>query len=310
MKLAIVIPFIEHEILNYNASLFCSLAKLAPVSAVSKIILIFLPQKAILHDKSVKSCLDLSSSELFNLDTPLSDLGYDYVVRVLEPPCLSVARNTGIDIAIEKSCTHIYFHDISVTLTSAFVDCVVRAITLDDLPFQAQPSFSVETECDVALYSTNIAPAQAFRVKPVFPAFNTYIWTYLFPVKVILGHRFNESIGPGATSDFLAGEDLLFLNSVLRDLDFMVYTSSLCPVVRHPPRTKDDPKHLIYARGQGYVYSYCAMRSQHVLGITYILLFFGNAILHVILLRKNSLPILHRRLFGSLQAVKERLFSR
>lgn len=293
MKLAIIIPFLDHELLKYIISLGNSLKSILDNCDSIETCIVFVPQPS--GGSQKLSCADHLDFLINKLKVRLTSVE---IIRQ-NSRSTSLARNSGIDIAILNNCSHIYFHDISVGVSSDFARKINLMRNIFDYTYCGFPMFSEESLRKSKVDGSKMSFCQNELVKKVaYPAFNPYIWSYIFPLSLISEIRFDERLGPGDSTIVKAGEDYVFLNLVLSKNCFYTFTSSPPAHVYHPPRMVLDSKNLKYAKGQGYAYKTVFLRHRRLIDLIYIILFIGNAFKNVLLLKANSLKILSERVSG------------
>jgi len=293
MIVSVVIPFLEDELDANLNTLKHSIGVLLSELKSVKIYFIFIPQPS-------RNGGDFCSADLIN--EVGSELGVAPSCVVLEPQkirSISMARNNGILRSIQLKCSHVYFHDISISVTSSFASAFLLMRGVSDITFSGSPKFVASSEIQLNNFSIEGAGKTLTLSKvTAYPAFNPYVWTYFFPISLISDVRFDERLGPGDLTDLKAGEDYLFLSSVLSKSGFKTFSSSPRAFVFHPSRMLFDKKYLMYAKGQGYACKTVLLKFKRPADLLYAVLFVGNSFVKVFQLKSNSLKILVERFKG------------
>lgn len=225
-------------------------------------------------------------------------------VEIISTPVFSasIARNRGIDYALEKQFDYIYFHDAKVFCTDSFVAMIGRAISghLDlcrgRVGWREQPLAR-----PARLLETGVRQ----RISPIL---HTYLWSYLFRVELLTDIRFNEKIGPGEKTELKAGEDTLLLGQLGQQNPGLRVCYFPQAEVIHPPRPGNLSKHLAYARAQGVLFRFFLGRkfSPFWYFPLYLFLFFGAFAGRALLFRKNSWKSLFLLMSGLLDRDNQR----
>lgn len=224
-----------------------------------------------------------------SLGVPAAQIGTCYT----EELSVSAARNRGIDHARRQGFDSIVFHDASLLfLPSActfFRDHYRSGLLRCGYAFAAP-----ETQGDLVTVDSYRCRATTMDRRRI-----TYVWTYCFPVRAIQA-PFDERFGPGESSRYNCGEDRLFLRAYLAANRAGTLLEMTGVGVLHPPRPADYSKHLAYAHGQGKVHRIALGEDRDLFALLEVAAFFGNAVLRVLLLRKNGFRILRSRVAGFL----------
>jgi hypothetical protein len=205
---------------------------------------------------------------------------------------VSAARNRAIDFGIAKGFDSIIFHDASILYApkgcAFFHDNYLAGLARCRSSFSE--SISRDQDCETSYC------ARVVRVGGIHTA---YVWTYCFPLRTVCV-RFDERFGPGESTRFKCGEDVLFIRAYLKanKIDKVLEMSDVG--VLHPPRPSDFSKHLAYAFGQGKLHRTILLDDRSPAALLDVVAFFGNALLRVILLRRNARQILKFRIAGFL----------
>lgn len=209
---------------------------------------------------------------------------------------VSNARNLCIETSIKLNSHYLLFHDATIywpLSTASFMYtykssgitprvsvkfCELTALTSDELSYK-----------NTVLIKTN-------------PMYNTYVGSYLLEVGKIGQLRFDVNFGPGESTKFKSGEDVLFLFKYFRTDNHVIAPNDSSLAVYHPPRPKDYSKHLLYAYGQGALFRELFRSDFNFQLLLDFILFFGNASLRCLILRKNAFKIFWNRLKGFIGA--------
>jgi hypothetical protein len=206
---------------------------------------------------------------------------------------VSAARNRGIDYGRRHGFESIVFHDASLLFLPAacafFRDHHLSGVLRCGYAFAAPQEQEEPAAGD----------AYRCRATGVGRRHSTYVWTYCFPLRMIQA-TFDERFGPGESTRYNCGEDVLFLRENLAGNRAGTLLEMTGVGVLHPPRPADFSKHLAYAYGQGKVRRIVLGEDRDLFALLSVAGFFGNAVLRALLLRKNGFRILRSRLAGFL----------
>jgi hypothetical protein len=201
---------------------------------------------------------------------------------------VSKARNDALNYARMNKFDHIIFHDSTIIYAAGYLSWLKENLGARLL----STNFQFTTECETSLINDKSEVVK-------FNAFDDiYVCSYVFSLKNKFP-IFDERFGPGESSIYTSGEDFLFLRSFFKNNPecrfFLRYKGT---GILHPPRPLDYSKHLAYAEGQGKIHQVFLGQEKSIYAIWRCCLFFGNALLRVVLLKKHSLKILGLRLKG------------
>nr|QOS24952.1 hypothetical protein VP352_00016 [Vibrio parahaemolyticus] len=239
--------------------------------------------KSSLVGKKYKVVLVLQGKEIIRLNS----IPQEYEIKIMQELSVSKARNFIINLAKDENYKYIIFHDAKVYFTKN-VGC-----------FFSNNSGDVTKK--VKLFYSQDIPSTLNNVesvhKKINPLYQTYLGCYLLNVSYI-NHYFCEETGPGSETRYKSGEDVLFLFEYFYNLGTFSVDELSFGGVYHPPREGDYSKHLLYAEGQGRLFrlllgKYCSFRV-----VCDFILFIANALVRVVLMKKNSLKIFKQRLKG------------
>lgn len=204
---------------------------------------------------------------------------------------ISRARNICIEKANFVGAEFILFHDASIYWPIESVDFI--ACNRHHFP-KVKVSFSDYDTTNLSFKKTLING----HLKKINPIYDTYIWSYLFKVSDIGLIRFDESFGPGQSTRFKSGEDVLFLFEYLSKKNCIRVFEASRAYVYHPARSASYDKHLTYAKGQGKMFRVLLKLHPSLLLYRDFFLFLGNAVVRCLLGKPNSSRILRQRLIG------------
>ena len=287
MTLLVVIPVLYREWVQYRDSLLLSVSNIYSEFG-DNVVFYF-----VFQDKAVSE-LDVCDSRV--LEKYPCEIIFSDVLNV------SAARNMGIRRAKSLTAKFIIFHDCSViypkrslqffkhNLDSLDESCIAQLkVAFHDYRFIGELNGESVDE---------MVEPSPFTLSKVNPIRDCYLWSYLFIVDKIKS-IFDESIGPGERTTYKSGEDVLFLFDYFVKGGIHSSKVALSAIVIHPPRPSDYSKHLLYARGQGRLFRLLLRSYPKDVNVwKYFVLFWGNALVRVFLLRKNSCNILFRRMLG------------
>ncbi|HIF9331026.1 TPA: hypothetical protein ACX6RL_003339 [Photobacterium damselae] len=213
----------------------------------------------------------------------------DYYVEYESFLGVSNARNLCIKKAVDIDAKYILFHDASICWTNDAADYIY-------IYKNKTPKVNISFSNDIKEFYNFILNGRKRKVNPIYDA---YIWSYLFKLEDVSNLKFDLNFGPGQSTYYKSGEDVLFLFDVFnRRKSYDVYESNKKVIIYHPPRDTNLSKHLIYAKGQGKIFQILLSRYFSLFILKDIILFFGNAIFRCLLLKKNSFKILLQRVSG------------
>ena len=299
MKLSVIIPCLDYEFSSYVETLKYSVRTILNECRDFEIHVILMLQSST-SDFSANDC------ELTDFSNKLKEDLTSISVVHLQKCSVSLARNIGIDLSIENGCSHVYFHDISIVVSKEFAGNFPRMNNVIDYACSGSPKFSSFTLPLMPSNSSNINNYEPNFLKSIsYPAFNPYVWTYIFPINMISDIRFCENIGPGSDTKIKSGEDYIFLSDVLRKSRFYSLRSKNKSFVYHPLRKKFGEKSLIYAKGQGFSAKAVFMKYKRPSDLLYIFLFIINSFFKIILMKQNSVRIFKDRIRGLLLSIDE-----
>lgn len=223
----------------------------------------------------------------------------------------SIARNRGIEYAIQMGFRFIGFLDAGILVSNNFGCALEKFLckdseeifcgTLDWVNSADFNNISNDKLCEIQ----EVQLYQTYSSQVVRPLRDTYIGCFLFPVNVIKAFRFNPALGPGQGNSLESGEDVDFLFRVFGSKNFILsYCDSAC--LYHEKR-KGDSKRIVYAVGQGALYrflvkqalfngSYFMVIRVHIL--FYFTLFCINSIMMSLFNGQVGRDIFKRRFFG------------
>ncbi|MCA3957916.1 hypothetical protein JKP11_19855 [Vibrio vulnificus] len=239
--------------------------------------------KSSLGGKNYKVVLVLQGSEVICL----SSIPQEYEIKRMQELSVSKARNFIINLAKDESFKYIIFHDAKVYFTKN-VGC-----------FFSESSDDVTKK--VKLFYSQDIPSTFNKIdsvhKKVNPLYQTYLGCYLLSVSYIK-HYFCEETGPGSETRYKSGEDVLFLFDYFYNIGSFSVDELSFGGVYHPPREGDYSKHLLYAEGQGRLFRLLLGKYFSFRVVCDFILFIANALVRIILMKKNSLKIFKQRLKG------------
>lgn len=228
------------------------------------------------------------------VESVLRDLlgGVQGSIKNVEYLSVSGARNQAISFSRSHDFTHLIFHDSSLIYSYDYLVWLKHNLSADLLSteFSFIDGFDFPSKLDGVL-----------EKGVVFNDFvDLYVWSYCFNLKNKLPF-FDERFGPGESSLFAAGEDFLFLREYFKRYPqhrrFLRYQGI---GIIHPSRPLDYSKHLAYAEGQGKIHQIYLSEEKNLTAVFRCILFFGNSIFRVFMLRNNSLKIFALRVKGFL----------
>lgn len=286
MSLLVVIPVLYREWLHYRESLLLSVSNI--YGEFDDVVFYF-----VFQDKTVSE-LDVCDSRL--LQKYPCEIIFSDILNV------SAARNMGIQRAKCLGLKFILFHDCSVMYPKSSL----RFLKLNSGSLESHYIAQLKVVFDDyrVIYDLGgddgieILETSSFILSKVNPIRDCYLWSYLFLVDKIES-TFDEGIGPGESTTYKSGEDVLFLFDYFAMGEILYSKVALSAIVLHPPRPSDYSKHLLYAKGQGRLFRLllCSY-PKDVTVWKYFALFWGNALFRVFLLKKNSCSILIHRVLG------------
>ena len=213
---------------------------------------------------------------------------------------VSNARNICIERACEKNARFIMFHDVSV-FWHREAAMFMYAHRNDNIAIRVNLAY--ENINDVLLDENHQERTVAsFRNKKINPIYAHYVGSFLFNVKDLPTLRFDTRFGPGQATRFKSGEDVIFLFDYFSKKKSYWSHEAKNVLIYHPPRNRDYSKHMIYALGQGRMFNVLLRRHRVFSLYIDVLLFFGNALLRCLMLRRNSLRIFILRIQGFLSS--------
>jgi hypothetical protein len=206
---------------------------------------------------------------------------------------VSGARNLGVDYGRRHGFESIVFHDASLLFLPAACAFFHDHYRIGVL--RCGYAFATPESNDSAVTEHSYR----WRVTRLGRRGGTYIWTYCFPLRTIPA-KFDERFGPGESTRYNCGEDVLFLRAYRAANPALTVHEMPGVGVLHPPRPADYSKHLAYAYGQGKIQQIILREDRNLLALLDVAAFFGNAVLRALLLRKNGFRILRSRVAGFL----------
>jgi len=207
---------------------------------------------------------------------------------------VSRARNICIDKAKHVNAEFILFHDASIFWTSSAAEFIAHHCH-DEIVTKVKVAFS-DTIREI---SASLCQSLSFgAVRKINPFYDAYVWSYLFSVAKLQNIAFDERFGPGQETHFKSGEDVIFLFDYFSKINSFCVFEAINASVIHPPRSADFDKHLIYASGQGKIFSLLVRKYPSLRIFIDLGLFFGNAVFRCLLLKPNAFKILKQRFNG------------
>lgn len=210
---------------------------------------------------------------------------------------ISNARNLCIEKAQSISAKYIIFHDASLYWTPSAAEFIFKYKEHPVTPC-VNISFEDHVEPHICRGLTKHTNVMSSKITKNNPIYNSFVWSYLFRVADINSSRFDLNFGPGDSTIFKSGEDVLFLFEYFSKDKRVIMPRNSGVLISHPPRPGDFSKHLLYAYGQGALFRKLVKEHFNIRLLIDVVLFFGNAIFRCIMLRKNAFPILINRLKG------------
>lgn len=162
-----------------------------------------------------------------------------------QPPMgASRARNIGLAIAL-TCCDRVIFADCRTIYTRSFCYNVFT----DQAKAAAVWVGNVEWQNIAGAEHLQKGERQSLRAIDI--AYSGFLWRCVFSADVLRGHHFDESIGPGAGGRIIAGEDSLFMASVI--VENRLESVTFCPsaMVTRLERPRMAAKQAAYAFGAG-----------------------------------------------------------
>lgn len=204
---------------------------------------------------------------------------------------VSNARNVCLDRARVIGAEFILFHDASIFWPKNSAEFIASNRYASPKVKVRFSDYSIErdlpkSEC---LYGD---------LKKVNPIYDTYVWSYLLKVSDVSGIKFNEAFGPGQSTHFKSGEDVLFLFEYLHKVNTRNVLEADDCYVFHPKRASSYDKHLTYASGQGKIFRLLLTKYPSFLLFRDFIFFIGNAIMRCLLFKPNAFQILKHRFIG------------
>jgi len=279
MKLLVVTPILYSELTSHVESLYISYNNLREAFNGKCIFLLVVQSKVV--DEVEWSKQQLESK----LESEVVMVDFLNVSR---------ARNLGIIKSKSYKCSHIIFHDCSLTFPLDSCHFFYKYANGAVIP-KLKVSFS--NEIDQLVQKTPADKKLAFDIIKINPIYDSYVWSFIFKVEN-LTTLFDESIGLGSNTYYKSGEDVLFLFYYFSLANSYESLESKFLHVNHPARSADFAKHLIYAEGQGYLFRNLLCTYPSLRLVKDLFLFFTNALFRVFMFKNNSFPILKLRLRG------------
>ncbi|MED0656408.1 hypothetical protein P4S75_03610 [Anoxybacillus ayderensis] len=285
-KLHIVIPVVEHEVINFSDNL--------------KILLENIEQSN-MNQRNVQIHVILQSK---NPQVPVEIKKYEQLdnikIHMVNFFSVSKARNYGIELIPKNKNNFIYLLDNDAIPGISFFNMVNTCIAED---FPISTGRIIWEINNVKLIKKVTGKEHIHKKKSVYKNNNYFLGTYIIRGDLLENVRFNEKIGPANNTRIKAGEDVLFFYDLFskNNIKFIhVFDNSY---VFHPPRPKDMSKQLLYAEGQGALYRHLLFskkltKLQRIGLIINFILFIGNSFFRVILCKPKSIPILRKRFNG------------
>lgn len=201
---------------------------------------------------------------------------------------VSRARNDAISYAKSNAFRSIVFHDASLIYTAEYLAWVNS--------WQGAELLSCGYKfTDQSGFSNSLLGEECVLFKDFYDIF---VWSYVFPVQARFPF-FDERFGPGKSSIFASGEDFLFMRNFFRlNPEMRLFKKFSGVGILHPSRPRDFSKHLAYAEGQGKIHQVFLLEEKSLYAIWRCILFFGNAMLRVGMIKRNSWRILILRCKG------------
>lgn len=228
-----------------------------------------------------------------NKDLKISNADLPDYLHLFETDFMGVskARNLCLERAKEIGAKFILFHDASIFWPKNSAEFI-----------SSNRSASPKVKVKFSDYPIKVNSLQSHELygnqKKVNPIYDTYVWSYLLKVADVSGIKFNESFGPGQSTHFKSGEDVLFLFDYLHKVNTRYVLEADDCFVFHPKRASNYDKHLTYASGQGKIFRLLLTKYPSFLLFRDFVLFFGNAIMRCLFFKPNAFRILKHRLFG------------
>jgi len=211
-----------------------------------------------------------------------------YLFKKVNYLSVSRARNDAIQYASNNGFDSIIFHDVSLVYGAAYLDWV-----------KSKSHCMLLSGGYIFSDSLDSLDSSGSEGEVYFKDFDDiYLWSYVFPLSADFPF-FDERFGPGESSIFTSGEDFIFLRRFFQlNPDMRYFVRFLGTGILHPSRPKNYSKHLAYAEGQGKIHQIYLLEEKSLYAVWRCVLFFGNALLRVLLLRKSSLRIIFLRIKG------------
>jgi len=248
-----------------------------------------------------------------NPSNDLSSLIFSKSIEVLVIPNIgtSVARNHGIEYALNKGYNFIGFLDAGIFMSNNFGCAINRFLSkdVDEIFCGALSWVDCAVFDDIAnddqFEKSSIDMYKRLSSHLIRPLRDTYVGCFLFPSKEIRRNRFNPALGPGTRNSLCSGEDVDFL---IRIFGYNNLTINHCKtaLIYHEKR-KGNAKRLQYAVGQGALYRFLVSKAlltnSYLISIRihilfYFILFCTRSIIIFISNGQIGREIFKRRFFG------------
>jgi hypothetical protein len=278
--LHIICPVVAEDVEGFGSRLGGTLDALAAAQIEYRIIIV-------LQTK------DLDAGALAAFDTHP-----EIRIEITRKYSVSRARNLAMGFVEKSAGNYIYFMDASVRPTEAFWEIYKANASTRLSHWVCNMDWSDSASCE------RKAAKFAYHNRGLGYLFHRmYVWACVFRADLVSGLQFDEAIGPGEGTINKSGEDYLFVQHVLIKNNIRTARFYSDVSVQHLPRPTDFSKHLTYARGQGNLYRLLLFSVQaplafYIVYLMHTVLFVGNSILRVVLMRQNSLKIAAERLRG------------